>query len=175
MVGLGFTNWQLGVLTIVSAFASWLGIIAYKQCFFQTSWRNIYLLTTLLSAFFSLLQLLLIKGETGALPPLWFALGDYAVWSFVSNIQFMPMCIMYSGMCPSGSEGASYAMLTTLSNMGGTVASDISALLAMIWNVSDETIKNGNFSGIYKLTVLTSVLQVRFERSVVQLLLPLFE
>jgi len=57
---------------------------------------------------------------------------------------------MYSGMCPDGSEGASYAMLTTLSNMGGTVAADVSTLLAGIWNVSDSAIEKGRYTGMWK-------------------------
>mmetsp|Transcript_36812 Transcript_36812/g.82495 ORF Transcript_36812/g.82495 Transcript_36812/m.82495 type:complete len:170 (+) Transcript_36812:173-682(+) len=107
VVGLGFTSWELGVLTIVASFATWAGIVVYKRFFFNSSWRLIYLGTTALSAFFSLLQLQLISGFTLGIPALYFATGDDAVWAFVLSIQFLPMCIMYSGMCPDGSEGAS--------------------------------------------------------------------
>lgn len=160
ILGLGFGAWQIGVLTIIASFASWAGIVVYKKYFFESSWRNIYISTTFLSAFFSLLQLQLISGKTLGLSAIWFALGDTAVWSFILYIQFLPMCIMYSGMCPDGSEGASYAMLTTLSNMGGTVATDISSLLVGIWNVSDEAIEKHKYSGMTKLTILTSLLQL---------------
>ena len=34
---------------------------------------------------------------------------------------------MFLAMCPEGSEGASYAMLTTLSNLAGTVAYSVAA------------------------------------------------
>ena len=73
-----------------------------------------------------------------------------------------PLCqlVVSLGMCPDGSEGASYAMLTTLSNMGGTVASDVSTLLAGIWNVSDKAIEKGHYSGMRKLTILTSLIQI---------------
>jgi hypothetical protein len=160
ILGLGFGSWQIGVLTIIASFASWAGIVAYKKYFFESSWRNIYISTTALSAFFSLLQLQLISGNTLGLPALWFALGDTAVWSFILYLQFLPMCIMYSGMCPDGSEGASYAMLTTLSNMGGTVATDISSLLVGIWNVSDDAIEKHRYTGMTKLTILTSLVQL---------------
>jgi hypothetical protein len=63
-------------------------------------------------------------------------------------------------MCPDGSEGASYAMLTTLSNMGGTVATDISSLLVGIWNVSDDAIEKHRYTGMTKLTILTSLVQL---------------
>jgi len=160
VLGLGFGSWELGVITIIASFASWAGIVVYKRFFFTSSWRGIYLVTTALSTFFSLLQLCLITGNTLGLSDLWFATGDAAVWSFILYIQFLPMCIMYSGMCPDGSEGASYAMLTTLSNMGGTVGSDVSTLLTGIWNVSNSAIEKGRYTGMFKLTLLTSLLQV---------------
>ena len=103
----------------------------------------------------------------------------------------------YIAMCPDGSEGATYAMLTTLSNMAGTVAFDISTLLTgsvpasppeirmspksrlvatlslltlgwlaladslvRIWDVSNEAIEKHRYDGMWKLTLLTSLVQV---------------
>lgn len=37
-----------------------LGILAYKQWFFHSSWRKVYVYTTLLVSFFSTFQILLI-------------------------------------------------------------------------------------------------------------------
>ena len=33
--------------------------------------------------------------------------------AFVVGIQFLPLCVQYLKLCPGGSEGATYAMLTT--------------------------------------------------------------
>jgi hypothetical protein len=99
VLGLGFGSWQLGVMTIVASFASWAGILVYKRFFFKSSWRNIYLVTTGLSTFFSLLQLCLITGNTLGLPDLWFAMGDAAVWSFVLctfTLTLSCMCVLLS-------------------------------------------------------------------------------
>lgn len=43
-----------------------------------------------------------------------FALGDDALGEFVMAIQFLPVCQMYITMCPEGTEGTTYAILTTL-------------------------------------------------------------
>lgn len=56
VVGLGFTDFELGTLTIASAVMSYLGLVIYKQYFFETSWRDIYIYTTIIGAFFSFLQ-----------------------------------------------------------------------------------------------------------------------
>jgi len=44
----------------------------------------------------------------------------------------------YLGLCPKGSEGTTYAMLTTFSNLAGTIAFDISTALTEVWDVSSE-------------------------------------
>lgn len=44
-------------------------------------------------------------------------MGDDVITAYISGIQFLPLCIMYMHLCPEGSEGASYAMLTTFSNI----------------------------------------------------------
>jgi hypothetical protein len=36
-------------------------------------------------------------------------------------------------LCPPGSEGLVYAVLTTIMNLSGTVASDIGSTLTLIW------------------------------------------
>jgi BT1 family. len=62
-------------------------------------------------------------------------------------------------LCPSGSEGASYAMFTTVNNCALGMASAISTVLLGIWDVSKETMVSGDVSGMTKLTILTTCLQ----------------
>ena len=63
-------------------------------------------------------------------------------------------------LCPAGSEGASYAMFTTVNNSAGTVSQAISTQLTNIWNVDKETLSSGDVSGMTNLTILTTALQV---------------
>lgn len=60
MIGLGFGPWQLGILGVTITIFSWLGITVYQLFLSHHSWRSIYVVTTLLGAAFSTLQLLLI-------------------------------------------------------------------------------------------------------------------
>jgi hypothetical protein len=50
------------------------------------------------------------------------------------------------------------AMLTTWSNLAGSLAFDISTALTMVWDVSSETIASGEYSGIWKLTLLCGLI-----------------
>lgn len=66
---------------------------------------------------------------------------------------------MMVNLCPDGSEGASYAMYTTVSNCALLLQPAISTLLLGIWDVSEPTLEAGELSGLLKLTVLTTLIQ----------------
>jgi len=117
-------------------------------------------MTTLVGGFFSALQILLIYGKTFGIDPFWFALGDDVFADFVSGIQFLPTTIMMVHLCPTGSEGASYAMFTTVNNAALNVAAAISTVMLKIWDVTEKTMVSGDLSGMIKLTIVTTVLQV---------------
>ena len=68
-----------------------------------------------------------------------------------TTMTFVPMILMFVAICPEGSEGTTYAMLTTISNIGSTLASDIGTLLLRIWNCSNEAITDGDYTGIMNL------------------------
>jgi hypothetical protein len=74
-------------------------------------------------------------------------------------LNAQPTTIMMVHLCPSGSEGASYAMFTTVNNCALGMASAISTVLLGIWDVSKETMVSGDISGMTKLTILTTCLQ----------------
>jgi hypothetical protein len=63
------------------------------------------------------------------------------------------------GLCPEGSEGTTYALLTTFSNLAGTIAFDISTILADLprFDVSSATLAAGDFSGVLSLTIIAAL------------------
>jgi hypothetical protein len=62
-------------------------------------------------------------------------------------------------LCPDGSEGASYAMYTTVSNAAMLMQPAISTMLLGIWDVSVSALEAGDLSGLMKLTILTTLIQ----------------
>jgi BT1 family len=155
-----FTSCQLNLLLIVSYILLFVGILMYKFYLLNWSWRSVYVTTTLLNGFFSSLQVLLIYGITFGLSPFWFTLGDEAFSEFIMGIQYLPTTIMMVHLCPAGSEGASYAMFTTVHNGAQTLASALSTLLLGIWDVTRVAFEQGNVQGMINLTYLTTALQV---------------
>ena len=66
---------------------------------------------------------------------------------------------MFVTLCPKGSEGASYAMFTTAWNSAILLAPSISSMLLPIWDVSATTLASGELHGLFKLSILTTVIQ----------------
>lgn len=139
--GLEFTDFQYGMLNVAGCVLAWVGMNTYRAYFFETSWRYIYIYTTILGTGFSLLQIVLILqlNQNIGIPNFYFALGDTAATAVISAIQFMPSCIMFAMLCPEGSEGVSYAFLTTVTNLAGSVSADLGSAFTIIWDVSNET------------------------------------
>jgi BT1 family len=154
--GLNFSAWQIGIVSIVGSVMAWFGIMTYERFFFASNWRVVYFWCTTLAAIIALGQIILVFGlnRKMGIPDIWFSMGDDVLVEFVIAVQFLPMCIMYLGLCPKGSEGTTYAMLTTWSNLAGSLAFDISTALTEIWDVSSETIASGNYDGVWKLSLL---------------------
>ena len=187
MEGLSLDAFDLGILSIIGSIFSSMGLVLYKRYFFHTSWRLIYVFTTLVVSLFSLVQFALIfrLNVKWGISDIAFAVGDDALQEMVQGIQFLPVCRMYISLTPDGAEGATYgayrialfgrpqfflsltpctfrscaAMLTTLSNISGALAFSAGTHLSNIWDVSNDAFRNGDFSGMWKLTVLTSLLQ----------------
>ena len=159
---LGFEAWALGVMATCGSVMTFLGILAFKKFFFRSSWRSIYLGTTVLTTVFSLLQLVLIFQLNRALglSDYLFALGDDVVSAYISGIQFLPICLMYMKLCPGGSEGATYAMLTTFGNIALCCSSSLGASLANLVDVSNAALEEGRLTGLAQITMLTSAVAV---------------
>eukprot|EP00611_Tribonema_gayanum_P026411 TRINITY_DN628_c1_g1_i1.p1 TRINITY_DN628_c1_g1~~TRINITY_DN628_c1_g1_i1.p1 ORF type:complete len:571 (-),score=158.14 TRINITY_DN628_c1_g1_i1:865-2577(-) len=157
--GLKFSDFYLGVIAIAGSVTAWLGLVLYKQFYMQTNWRSVYLVTTIFNLMVNIAQMLLILGWNKALgiPDIILAVGDE---EFLLAMQFLPVVIMYAAICPEGTEGTSYAMLTTLSNVADTVALVIGDLLTEAWDTSNDSLANHEWGGMLKLTLFTSVMQL---------------
>jgi len=157
---LGFTAAQLNSIYVVACVLLYVGVVVYKYYLINWSWRTVYVVTTVLNGVFSFLQVLLILGITFGLSNFVFALGDDAFAELIGGIQFLPTTIMMVHLCPDGSEGASYAMFTTVNNSALNLSAAISTQLLRIWDVSKDALARHDLSGMINLTILTSLIQI---------------
>ena len=157
---LHFTEVQLNSILIASYITLYLGTMLYKYAFLKTSWRRVYGVCICINGVLSALQLLLVYGKTFGFSPFLFSFGDEAFGEFIVGVQFLPITIMMVDLCPRGSEGASYALFTTFSNAAIALGPTTSSMLLGIWDVTKDTLVEGELSGFVKLTLLTTALQM---------------
>ena len=163
MVDLGFKEADLGVIAVGGSMVTWLAIALYRRYMTHASWRDVYIYTTAFTLVLSLAQLLLVGGynKRVGISDLMFAAGDMTATSFVVGIQFLPAVNMYLAMCPEGAEGSVFALLTTMSNLAGVCASNLSTLIAMAWPlpVTNEALTAHDTRGTFTLTLAVSLLK----------------
>ena len=132
---LNFPAWILGLDVFLGAVMTFAGILAYKFYFFGVPWKDIYFWSVIFTAFFSMMQMILVFQLNTYInvSNYVFSLGDDSINQLLQGIQFLPVCIMYMRLCPEGAEGASYSMLTTFNNIAGSVAYDLGNVVSQIW------------------------------------------
>lgn len=160
--GLGFSSTDLSYLTISRTLLGFVGYLCFHLFLLNASWRGIYLGTTIAAVFFSLLQIALILRLNVPLgiPDVFLAVGNDTAIALMESLRSMPSVIMFVMLCPEGAEGTTFAVLTTLTSLAGTVASDLSTWLSELWDVSNDTLAAGDFSGLLKLSILIWFLQL---------------
>lgn len=160
---LKFPVWFIGFIGLVGSLMTFLGIIVYKKFFFKSSWRSVYLYSSMITLFFAGTQLCLIfqwNEKYLGISNYPFAMGGDVLQQFLAGIQFLPATLMYVGLCPKGSEGATFSMLTTFGNIASTVAGSIGSQLGGVWDVRNDTLRNGDVSGLWKLALFTSIVPI---------------
>mmetsp|Transcript_535 Transcript_535/g.1833 ORF Transcript_535/g.1833 Transcript_535/m.1833 type:complete len:521 (-) Transcript_535:139-1701(-) len=158
---LKFTPAMINSLSVVSYVLLYAGIWIYKTFMMKWSWKSVYVLTSLVNSVFSLLQIVLIfRWNTRiGISDYLFALGDDALAELIGGMQFLPTTILMVQLCPVGSEGASYALFTSVNNSALSVASSLSTLMLGIWDVSKKAFEHGYYTGMAKLTLFTTYIQ----------------
>jgi len=71
----------------------------------------------------------------------------------------LPLSILYLGFCPKGAEGTTLATLQTFTSLAVMMSNNLSLLSLRFWPVDEPTVTSEDFSGIWKLTLLTALAQ----------------
>jgi hypothetical protein len=93
------------------------------------------------------------------IPDLAFILGQNVVDAFLDGFRELPLSILYLGFCPKGAEGSTLATLQTFTSLAVMMSNNLSLLSLRFWPVDEPTVTSGDFSGIWKVTLLTSLAQ----------------
>lgn len=143
------------VAAAVGSFAAMLGVTLFAYVFSSRPYRLTFVVTTVLRAAASIFDLVLVfrwNRAIGIPDGVMYFFGDAVIYQLVYRLSWMPMTILIAQLCPKGSEAMVYATLAAMSNVGGTMASEIgSLLLETVWPV--RTHLPCDFQHLWKLIV----------------------
>ena len=142
--GLGFDPDFLGKASAVGSVAGLAGVGLYNACYKEAALSTVILWTTLVSSLLGLAPLALIShaNRGWGLDDRLFSLGDDVVQSALGEVGFLPLLVLAAKICPPGIEGALFAALMSIFNLGGIVSTEAGALLTDAFHVSETDFSN---------------------------------
>ncbi|HEY9637768.1 MAG TPA: folate/biopterin family MFS transporter [Coleofasciculaceae cyanobacterium] len=151
---LGFQPEFLGRVRLVTSLASLIGVWLFQRFFKNIPFRRLMGWTTVISAVLGMSALILVThtNRTLGIDDHWFSLGDSLILTVMGQIAFMPVLVLAARLCPEGVEATLFALLMSVSNLGGLLSHEMGALLTH-WLGVTET----NFDKLWLLVVITNV------------------
>ncbi|PPS39166.1 folate/biopterin family MFS transporter [Chroococcidiopsis sp. TS-821] len=151
---LGFEPEFLGRVRLVTSIASLVGVWVFHRFLKSVPFRVIFGWSTVLSAVLGMSTLLLVTHTNRALgiDDHWFSIGDNLILTVMGQIAYMPVLVLAARLCPPGVEATLFALLMSISNLGGLLSYQLGALL-MHWMGITQT----NFQNLWLLVVIANV------------------
>ena len=148
---LGFTPDKFGTLDVLGHVVAIIGTFIYKKYLRNVSFRRIFGVALFLSFILENTLLLLVfhTNRSLGIPDFVFALIERIVITLVGQFITMPMVVLGARLCPVGVEGTLYALLMSITNIGGVVSEEWGSLLTTMFGVSST-----DFSNLWKLMLL---------------------
>ncbi|MFB2917812.1 MULTISPECIES: folate/biopterin family MFS transporter [Aerosakkonema] len=151
---LGFEPEFLGRVRLVTSFASLIGVWLFQRFLKNIPFRTIFGWTIVISTILTMTMLLLVTHANRALgiDDRWFSIGDNLILSVLSQIAYMPILVLAARICPPGVEATLFALLMSVSNLGGILSHQFGAVL-MYW----LGITQSNFDNLWLLVTISNL------------------
>jgi len=148
---LGFTPTEFGMLDVMGNIVSIIGIMIYKRYLREVSFPKIFSVALMLSFLLenTMLILVLHVNRQIGIPDYIFAFIERVTITLVGQFITMPMVVLGARLCPPGVEGSLYALLMSITNIGGVVSGEWGSLLTNMFGVTGD-----NFSNLWKLMLV---------------------
>ena len=148
---LGFTPNEFGMLDVMGHIVSIIGIMIYKRYLREVSFPKIFGVALFLSFLLENTMLLLVfhVNRQMGIPDYIFAFIERVTITLVGQFITMPMVVLGARLCPPGVEGSLYALLMSITNIGGVVSEEWGSLLTNMFGITGN-----NFSNLWKLMLV---------------------
>ncbi|CAD6263183.1 unnamed protein product [Miscanthus lutarioriparius] len=144
VVGPGFSEGYIGLIYSIGSVGSLIGVLLYQSTLKDYPFRSMLLWGQVLSSLAGMLDLVLVTrlNLKIGMPDYFFAVSDNAVSQMVGRLQWLPLLVLCSKLCPPGTEGTFYALLMSLQNAGLLMSFWWGGLLLHMLNVTRMEFSN---------------------------------
>lgn len=161
--GLDFTESMYSYIGLLGAFGGMFGSFLFRIWLIRVQWHCMFASIVILVAIISLLQLpLMLRVASGKtwneaihIPDLVFALGDDVVMATAGQLMSLPINILMARLCPAGAEGTTFALVTSIQGVGGTIGGVFSKTAITAFGI-----QNYDWSRLWQLTLMCALLKL---------------
>jgi MFS family permease len=148
---LGFTPAEFGALDVLGFIVQIIGTFIYKKWLRKVSFPKIFGWALFISFVLeqTLIILVLHLNREMGIPDYVFAFTERVVITLAGQFITMPMVVLGARVCPVGIEGTLYALLMSVTNLGGVVSSEWGSMLTTMFGITST-----NFTNLWKLMLL---------------------
>lgn len=124
--------------SVIGNIAGLVGVYCFAIIFSKRSYRLTCIVTTVVLVVASIFDLIIVKRWNRPNMPdhAMYILGDAIVYQVCYMLNFMPLNILISRLCPKGCESTMFAILASFSNLGSSTSSTIGTILMeTVWPI----------------------------------------
>ncbi|KAG5509473.1 hypothetical protein JKF63_06783 [Porcisia hertigi] len=153
-----FYNTMAAIIGNVAGIA---GVTAFSYFFSKRSYCFTFIITTIVKVLGSVFDIVMVKRwnlAIGIPDHAMYIMGDAIVYEACNQLAWMPVVLLFSRICPRGSESMIYALAAGFSNMGQSMSSTVGSLLMeLVWPIQTTGVNGCNFDNVPMLLVFAHV------------------
>ncbi|KAG5506365.1 hypothetical protein JIQ42_07983 [Leishmania sp. Namibia] len=127
---------------VIGNVAGLFGVYMFARVFSKQSYRVTLICTILVQVLASVFDIIIVERWNlyiGIPDHAMYIMGDAIVYEVCYMLNYMPLNMLISRLCPKGCESTMFAILASFSNMGASTSSTIGAILMeTVWPLSSS-------------------------------------
>lgn len=131
-----------------------LGLVAYSYYFKKLDPKKFYIGTNFLLWLINLSFMMVVYGVTErmGIDNRYFCLFNQGFFSFVAELNFMPLLAIWCNLCPPSLEATSITLFTGLINLSSNLSNYLGALFMYLFSL-----KSGHYEQIGKAVIIQNI------------------
>lgn len=151
---LHFTPYNFATLDVAGGLASIAGSIIYQKFLTNVKLRRLFIYALTIAFFLRWSHIIMVSRVAPGMDVI-FAISEQVAMTLVSQCILLPVVCLVAKICPKGIEGSLYALIMSISNFGGTLSSEWSAVMASALGITSS-----NFDNFITFIIICNVLAI---------------